>query len=226
VGVPVVVDGIGITPGDTVELLGITFNRTLTIRPHNKHVEDAASLNSSLVARLGHFLPQGRYLKQLATGLLLGKISHALPAVAAPRLVAEDKEKETYRSVQTAVNDVARTITGHNREDHVTEEDLLTEAKLPTVNYLVTTAMAREAWAAFHSSDGNNGGENNFGRGSTSMRTSRASAAGKVPIALRGADTLVTHAARVWKECPDLRVAASKADTRRAARSFSATCPT
>jgi hypothetical protein len=28
VGVPVVVDGIRITPGDTVELLGIMFNRT------------------------------------------------------------------------------------------------------------------------------------------------------------------------------------------------------
>jgi hypothetical protein len=117
-------------------------------------------------------------------------------------LVAEDKEKETYRSVQTAVNDVARTITQHNRENHVTEEDLLTEAKLPTVNYLVTTAVSMEAWAAFHSSNGNNGsrillGENIFGRGSMSMRTSRASAASKVPIALRGADTLVTHAARV-----------------------------
>jgi hypothetical protein len=44
--------------------------------------------------------------------------------------------------------------------------------------------------------------------------------AGKVPIALRDADTLVIHAARVWNECPDLRVAESKADTRRAARSF------
>jgi hypothetical protein len=92
-------------------------------------------------------------------------------------------------------------------------------------------AVAMEAWAAFHSSDGNNGdrsplGENIFGRGSTSMRTYRASAAGKVPIALRVANTLVTHASRVWNKCPDLRVAATKRDTRRAARSFAATCPT
>jgi hypothetical protein len=107
----------------------------------------------------------------------------------------------------------------------------LTEAKLPIVNYLVTIAVDMEAWAAFHSSDGNNGGrnsicENIFGSGSTSMRTTRASAAGKVLIALRGADTPVTHAARVWNKCPDLRVAASKADARRVARSFAATCPT
>jgi hypothetical protein len=218
-------------PRDRVELLGVTFNQTLMTRPHKMHVEDADRLCSSLVARLGHHLPQGRYLRQLSTGLILGKISHALPAVASPRLVAEDKEKGTYRSVQTAVNDVARTITEHNRKDHVTGEDLLMEAKLPTVNFLVTTAVAMEAWTAFHSSDGNSGGryplgKNIFGRGSTSMRTSRASAAGKVLIALRGADTLVTHTARVWNECPDLRVAASKADARRAARLIAATCPT
>jgi hypothetical protein len=121
VGVPVVVDSVGIIPGDTVELLGVTFDQTLTTRPHDKHVEDTARLCSSLVARLGHHLPQGRYLRQSATGLLLGKISHALPAVAAPCLVAEEKKKGTYRSVQTAVNDVARTITGHHREDHVTQ---------------------------------------------------------------------------------------------------------
>jgi hypothetical protein len=132
----------------------------------------------SLVLRLGHHLSQGRYLSQLATGLLLGKISHVLPAVAVPGLVAEDKDKGTYSYLQAVVNNVVHTITGHNREDHVTEEDLLTEEKLPTVNYLVTTAVAMEAWAAFHCSNGNNGGrnplrENIFGRGSTSMLKSR-----------------------------------------------------
>jgi hypothetical protein len=122
------------------------------------------------------------YLRQLATGHFLGKISHALLAVAALCLVAEDKEKGTYRSVQTAVNDVARMIMGHNGEDHMTEEDLLTEAKLPTVNYLVTMASAMEAWAAFHSSNGNNGswnllGENIFGGGSIMGYVSHALAA-------------------------------------------------
>jgi hypothetical protein len=90
--------------------LGVTFDQTLTTRPHDKHMEDAARLCSSLVARLGHHMPQGRYLRQLAMGLLHGKIFHPLPAVAAPRFVAGDKEKGTYRSVQTAVNEVTRTM--------------------------------------------------------------------------------------------------------------------
>jgi hypothetical protein len=46
-------------------------------------------------------------------GLFGGKVSHALAAVAVPRLRVEDKENNKLKSIQMAQNDVARTVTGH-----------------------------------------------------------------------------------------------------------------
>jgi hypothetical protein len=86
-------------------------------------------------------------------GLLIGKVSHGLAAVAPPRLGTEPATKE-YKSVQVAFNDVTRTLTGANRTDHVRVRDLLTLAQIPSVNEMVVTAVAMEAWQAFFSTDG------------------------------------------------------------------------
>jgi hypothetical protein len=45
----------------------------------------------------------------------------------------------------------------------------------------------------------------------------------KVP--LRGHDTLVSHAARIWNMCPALRLAGTRASAKKAAYAFAASVP-
>jgi hypothetical protein len=114
--------------------------------------------------RLSHHLPRGRYLLQLASGLVLGKINHALPAVATPRLSeADGGANGAYKAVQIAVNDIARTVTGTSRREHISLEALLDLAKMPSVNAMVNAAVAVEAWKASRSCNGDGGGKNSVG---------------------------------------------------------------
>jgi hypothetical protein len=83
---PVEVDGSIIHPGDTIELLGVRYDRKLSTKPHVKALLAAVRQRASVVARLANHLPRGEYLRQLSYGLVIGKFSHALAAVARPRL--------------------------------------------------------------------------------------------------------------------------------------------
>jgi hypothetical protein len=107
------------------ELLGVKYDRGLTTAPHDAYIARNVRQRASLVARLAFHLPRGKYLRTLASRLVLGKIGHALPAVAAPRLLPTDLHNAVYARAQVAVNNVARTITGTKRSDHVRVDVLL-----------------------------------------------------------------------------------------------------
>jgi hypothetical protein len=79
-GFTVNVDGKDIAATDQFNLLGVAYNRQFLTAPHIANVAKAAKQRASLIMRLSHHLPQGRYFRQLASGLVLGKINHALPA--------------------------------------------------------------------------------------------------------------------------------------------------
>jgi hypothetical protein len=86
---------------------------------------------------------------------------------------------------------------------------------------LVTSAVALEAWKAFHSSDGEDGTRNPIGShvfDSHRTRACRAASEGLVPISLRGQSTMVVNAANVWNACPELRKAVTFAEAKRAAK--------
>jgi hypothetical protein len=55
----------------------------------------AVRQRASVVARLANHQPRGAYLRQLSYGLVMGKFSHALVAVARPRLEHEDNASVT-----------------------------------------------------------------------------------------------------------------------------------
>jgi hypothetical protein len=152
----ITVDGNVIAAANKFNLLGVTYNRRFATTPHDKSVAKAARQHALLIARLSHYLPRGRYLKQLAAGLILGKINYALPAVAAPRLTAAHWVANSSYKVMQKVNDVARTVTG-------AIEYLLDIAKMQSVNAMVTAAVAMEAWKAIKSSDGTDGSRNPVG---------------------------------------------------------------
>jgi hypothetical protein len=224
----VLVDGSVIAASETFELLGVVFDRNLSVLPQEIAVAKAARQRASLVARLSHHLPRGRFLRQLAMGLLLGKVSHALSAVTAPRLTDQDKTNTASQTVQVAFNDVSRSITGKRRTDRIRVSDLLSAAKIPSFNHLVTRSVAMEAWAAFSSLDGGDGARNTVGSkifDTTAARPSRATSAGLAKVPLRGHDTLVSHAARIWNMCPALRLAGTRASAKKAAYAFAASVP-
>jgi hypothetical protein len=50
----------------------------------------AVRQRASVIARLSNHLPRGAYLRQLSYGLVMGKFSHTLAAVARSRLEDED----------------------------------------------------------------------------------------------------------------------------------------
>jgi hypothetical protein len=173
-------------------------------------------------------MPQGKFLRQLAMGLFGGKVSHALAAVAAPRLRVEDKENNKLKSVQTAQNNVACTVTGHKRSDHVTVADLLTMAHMQSLNCMVITAVALEMWSAFHSSDGIDGARNPLGVaifGNDNTRETWASRAGHTHIALRGENTLALHGGRIWNKSPALRLALTRHKTKWAGKAIARAAP-
>jgi hypothetical protein len=207
----------------------VTFDRKFATTPHDAMVARATSQRASLIARLRHHLPQGPYLRQLAASIILGKISHALPAVATPRLVAANGGANThYKAVQVAINDVARSITGKSRRDHLPVSNLLDLAKIPSVNAMVVSAVAFEAWKAHRSSDGGNGSRNPIGAhvfDGLKGRETRSTDEGIVPIALRGHNTMVTSVATVWNAFPDLRAADTIGAAKRAAKALARGVP-
>jgi hypothetical protein len=117
---------IKVSPANEMELLGVKFDNNFTTSPHDTSVAKSARQRATLIARLAHHLPRGEYLRQLTKGLFIGKISFALAAVVAPRLGSGGAPPSAaYKSVQVAINGVARSITGIKRTGHVKIPSLL-----------------------------------------------------------------------------------------------------
>jgi hypothetical protein len=229
-GFVVDVDGKEIKANPEFELLGVRYDRKLSTAPHDAAVAKAARGRASLIARLGHHLPRGDYLKQLARGLVLSKLQQALPAVASPRMSASDGVANApYRAAQVAVNDVARTLTGRSRKQHVTVSELLELAKLPSINAMAVKAVAVETWKSYWSCDGPDGSRNPIGShmfdSTSAVRSTRAGTTGHVQIPLRGLDTMVVHGAHIWNSSPELRRASTLAEARRAASTLARGAP-
>jgi hypothetical protein len=123
--------------------------------------------------------------------------------VATPRLAAADGGANgPYKAMQVSLNDVCRTVLGKTRKDHITVESLHEEAKMPTINAMVTTAVVIETWKAYMSRDGIDGGKNLIGNivfdlAAAERNTSRATSAGQVQVPLRGYCIMVTASANI-----------------------------
>jgi hypothetical protein len=134
--------------------------------------------------------------------------------------------REALASVQVAINDVARSVVGHKREDHIPIVDLLEAAKFLLLNQQVVRARAMAAWNAYVSDNGADGTSNQvggrmFGNGiGPTTRPTRATAAGEVRVPTRGMDTLLTHALETWNACAELRDSKTKAKANRTTTSL------
>jgi hypothetical protein len=119
-----------------------------------------------------------------------------------------------YKVMQVSLNDVCCTVLGKTRKNHIAVELLHEEAKMPTINAMVTTAMAIETWKAYMSCDWVDGGKDPIGNivfdsAAAERTTSCAAAAGQVQVPLRGYCAMVMAAANIWNASPALRAAKS-----------------
>jgi hypothetical protein len=188
---------------------------------------------AAIISRLVNHIPRGAYLRQLAKGLVNGKLCHALAAYASPRLPTQIGEAKTpttlYHQIQVAYNRVARSITGVKIRERVAIPDLLERAGLPRVNGMVVNAVCMETWNCRHSSDSRNGAKNFVGslifNTGEAIKTTRAASAGMALVPLRGKDTFVSNGARTWNASEALREATSKLAARLAANNLAARLP-
>jgi hypothetical protein len=149
------VNGAEVKPSNSFELLGITFNRQFTVQSYLHNLAREARFWAGRVARLAQHLPRGQLLRQLGSGLLMGKLAHCLPVVARLRLPGSmGTIPEALALVQFAMNDLARSVVRHRREDHITIVDLLEVAKHLRLNQQVVRATAMSVWSAYSSSNG------------------------------------------------------------------------
>jgi hypothetical protein len=223
--ISIIVDGAEVKPTNSLELLGVTIDRKFTVQPYLCNLVREARFRAGRVAWLSQHLPHGQLLRQLGSGLLMGKLVHCLPVVAGPRLLGSAGTiPETLASVQVAINDVARSVVGHRREDYIPIVDLLEAAKFLLLNQQVVRATSMAAWNAYVSDDGTNGtrtpvGSCMFGNVTQPAKTrpTRATVAGEVRVPMRGMDTLVTYALATWNACAELQDTRTKAEANRAA---------
>jgi hypothetical protein len=178
-------------------------------KPYLHSLAREARFSASRVARMAQHLPRGQLLQQLGSGLLMGKVAHCLPVVAMPRLTGSTAEiLDTLAQVQVAVNDMARSVVGYRREDHIT---IVEAAKFLLLNYQAVKATTMSAWTAFHSCNGSNKARNPVGEAMFSnaelptARASRSTMAGEVWVRTRGMDTHVTHGHMICSGIPPVR---------------------
>jgi hypothetical protein len=208
------------------------FDQRFLVRPYLNTLSKEAKFWAGYIARLAQHLPRGQLLPQLGSGLLISKLAHCLPVVAQPRLPGSAKPiPEALATIQVAINNLARSIGGYRREDHIPIEDLLESAKFMSLNQLVVRATAMAAWNAHKSNDSEAGTRNlvgnlMFGSGNAlTIRPTRATAAGEVRVPTRGVNTLVTHALEIWNLCTNLRNSKLKAKASRAATNLAKNSP-
>jgi hypothetical protein len=136
-----------------------------------------------------------------------------------------------WSGIQVALNNVARSITGTRKQDHVTIEDLLDRAGLESANRMVVKAIAAKTWSCFHSDNGIDGARNHVGRilfsdkRTASATTTWSAKTGHIKVPLREGDTFVSHAAHVWNRSASLRQAPTKAAAKKAASDLASLSP-
>ncbi|QQP41706.1 Uncharacterized protein FKW44_016166 [Caligus rogercresseyi] len=204
------VGGVEVHPSDEIEFLGVKFDTGFTTAPHNINVAKAAAKRAALISRLAVHLPRGKYLRQLAKGLMIGKISYAAAAVTIPRFDSECKgPNAAHRAVQVAINDAARSI-----------------SRPPSLNEVAAKAVAMETWKCFYSNDGGGGARNPVG--DFVFPIPRRPMRSTTPVAYplwRETATFACHAISVWNLSKALRSATTLHTARTAARAIGRSVP-
>ena len=214
-----------VSPVESIEFLGLKFNRDLKSDPH------IATLNSAVVSLAG----VARWLKvhlpsnlaaDIVRALLVGRIGYGIAATFFPRLGCDDPGSALMSTLQVRVNDVAKVICGSSRTDSQSIASLLERSGLPSVNRLAVKSVAIEAWKSLgpQCKADVNPLTSLFGPPvSSCTRASnlgRRKPATKFPVKM-----FINVATTLWNSNQHLRSAASIGAAKQAASSLAEACP-
>ncbi len=230
---PITVGSTVIHPRDELLLLGVCFDRKLSLRPHLQALAGSARSLHALTRRLLLHLPRGQQVQNIVRALVTGRLGYG-SILFPPRLSPADSSCQLLQQIQVSINDMARLLLGASRADKIPVGELLARTSLPALNRIVVKTILCEAWKCLHSCDSPNGGMNTLGMilsGSNplslpSQRTTRSANAGVLPPPLRVRDeTFVWFAYKLLNEHDSVRSAPSYAAARRAAEAISSAAP-
>ncbi len=227
---PIMVGPTLIQPQEELVLLGITFDKKLSIRPHLRAQEGTARSLLALTRRLLLHLPRGRHVQDIVRSLVVGRLCYGNILVP-PRLASEDPTCHLVQLVQTLVNDMAQLLLGDSRANRIPVERLLLGSGLPSINRTLIKPISFEAWKCLRSCDGPGGIPNTLGEIlSTSspslVRQTRSTSTCALPPPLQlQADMFIWFVVKLYNEFPSLRSAPSLAAAKRAAESISSAAP-
>ncbi len=145
-GAPMRVGESMVTPTDKIEVLGVSFDRSLSPLPYVTALISATRALTAIARRLSLHLPV-EVLKSVMSSLYKGKIGYA-SLVLKPRLKVSDSTSSAMAQLQVCANDLARAIIGSNRNDRLRVEDILKEAGFEPINKMIVYTIAMECWRA------------------------------------------------------------------------------
>ena len=215
---------------ESIELLGVSFDKSLKSTPFLKSQEKASKSILGVTRRLFRHLPASLSL-QVSTSLFTGKLGYAAAAAITPRLSHDDPTSTALSALQIPINDAARCILGAKRSDKRPVHDLLKKANLPSVNRLAIKAAALETWKALRVLNGPHGTPGPYGSlildesDKAESMVTRAKEAGLVKPPSCSVNCLLKVSYQLWNTCPNLRAAKTLKAAKKAASDIATAAP-
>ncbi len=228
-GPAICVGDVMVEDSDSVDLLGVSFNKGLKSTPYLKSQASATRRIKGAIVALSRHLPPP-YVAKVARALVFGKTGYGAAATIPPRLKSSDPVCNVVAAIQVAINDVARSTMGVSRKDKIPVITLLQESSLPSLNKLTVRSLALETWKAIRVRDGPGGRPNPLGHligdpGQGSRLTRTVAADHLLPPLKCAMPTFVWYSYLIWNTYPCLREAKTLLAAKRAADTISELVP-
>ncbi len=216
------VNGVMVKPSSSIELLGVTFDKTLGLTQFLMSQHRMAAPILATVRRLARYLPP-IHLTMVASALLVGKLGYAALATLVPRLQQDDPTSVLANKLQVCINDAARIVLGASRAKKMRIGALLEKSGLPSLNRLVVRGIAVECWRAINM--GTPLGEVICG-GNRASRPTRLGCSNKLAPPFKfPRDSMAYHAVRIWNMHEELRSATTLYGAKLVASRIANKCP-
>ncbi len=205
---PIVIGDATVQSQEELLLLGVLFDKKLSVSPHLQALAGSAKSLVALTRRLLFNLPRKEQVLNIVRSLVTGRLGYAC-VLFPPRLSDNDASCQLMRAVHTSINDIARLLLGSSRSDKIPVECLLTRSGLPSLNRLTIETIMCECWKALRSSDGDSGAPNPLGMSlctpacQSSARSTRSASSGALQLPLRiKNDSFLWWAVHLYNDSP------------------------
>ena len=131
---------------DKVNVLGVSFDKSLSPTPHFHSLIFSAKTMTAMARKLSLHLPRDK-LKTVMGSLLRGKIGYTC-VVLPLRWQESDPLTTLMAQLQVNMNNVARSTITCTKSERVMVANLFREAGFPSQNMMVVYTVAMECWRA------------------------------------------------------------------------------